>query len=409
MKSGRAEGARVYFPGLDALRFLAALLVVFTHIEMLKYMHGFQDAAENQSLMELGRIAVTFFFVLSGFLITYLLLVEKRVAGAVSVKKFYVRRILRVWPLYFLVVFLAFFVFPHVPLFQTAGHALLPNHAAYTLPLHVFFLPHVSLLLFPAVPFAEPLWSIGVEEKFYLIWPVLIKHTRKVLALAAGVVVTLFLLKRLAGDMMALSTSPRAQTFWAYVFTFLSFMRFECMAFGAIGAWLFFARKRAVLDALYSRGAQVATYVLTFYFVVTGARRVAADHTLLAIPFTVIILNVATNPRSLLRMEGRLFTFLGAISYGMYMVHIIAIHLSIKLLVGLTGTSFGSARSNLALYAASVTLTLVIATLTYLFYERAFLRLKSRFSILRTGADARAGEEKPATTAAAEATLSTGF
>src|SRR6267378_8187081 len=96
------EKASVYFPGLHGLRFFAAMMVVFSHIELMKDYHGYPNLyASNLAVYESGRLGVTLFFVLSGFLISYLLLKEKEVSGSIAIRKFYGRRILRIWPLYF--------------------------------------------------------------------------------------------------------------------------------------------------------------------------------------------------------------------------------------------------------------------------------------------------------------------
>src|SRR5260370_28291020 len=94
----------VYFPGLNGLRFFAGMLVVISRVELMKDHQGYRSAAANLAVYELGRLAVTFFFVLSGFLITYLLLTENSSAGAIEIRKFYVRRMVRIWPLYYLMV-----------------------------------------------------------------------------------------------------------------------------------------------------------------------------------------------------------------------------------------------------------------------------------------------------------------
>ena len=105
----------IYFTGLNGLRFFAAIAVVITHIELIKYQSGYSDIWRNNKLIfELGSLGVIFFFVLSGFLITYLLLKEKSVTQTVAVKKFYLRRILRIWPLYYLIVLLGFLVLPNI-------------------------------------------------------------------------------------------------------------------------------------------------------------------------------------------------------------------------------------------------------------------------------------------------------
>lgn len=100
-----------HFLGLNALRFFAAFLVVLHHAEQIRLKNDLFNL-KNFSLFNNGGIAVSFFFVLSGFLISYLLLKEVKQTGDISIKKFYVRRILRIWPLYFLLVFIGALIIP---------------------------------------------------------------------------------------------------------------------------------------------------------------------------------------------------------------------------------------------------------------------------------------------------------
>jgi peptidoglycan/LPS O-acetylase OafA/YrhL len=100
----------VRFKGLNALRFFAAYLVLH-HGERMRAKYGSSNF-KQYDIFNNGRIAVTFFFVLSGFLITHLLLYEKRSLGRIDIPKFYVRRSLRIWPLYFLLVGLGLYAVP---------------------------------------------------------------------------------------------------------------------------------------------------------------------------------------------------------------------------------------------------------------------------------------------------------
>ena len=84
----------------------------------MKQYRGLPNVYDKPAVYELGRLSVTLFFVLSGFLITYLLLVEKQRSGQIAVRRFYLRRILRIWPLYFLVVLASFLLLPHLDAFQ---------------------------------------------------------------------------------------------------------------------------------------------------------------------------------------------------------------------------------------------------------------------------------------------------
>src|SRR4051812_33341468 len=98
---------RTHFPGLDGLRGLGALSVIPAHIEQLKTSFGF-DAVFWFPIH--AKIGVVLFFTLSGFLITFLLLRERQLRGRISIARFYRRRMLRIWPLYFLIVLSSLFV-----------------------------------------------------------------------------------------------------------------------------------------------------------------------------------------------------------------------------------------------------------------------------------------------------------
>ena len=98
------RSAGVYFPGLNGIRGIAAMIVLIFHID--QYTRQYFDMADiGIWKTDMQKFAVVMFFVLSGFLITFLLLVEKKDTGRISFRKFYARRILRIWPVYYLVLF----------------------------------------------------------------------------------------------------------------------------------------------------------------------------------------------------------------------------------------------------------------------------------------------------------------
>lgn len=370
----KKDEQRVYFRGLDGLRFFAALAVVIGHVELLKKYCGYENMADQPVLYELGRIAVTFFFVLSGFLITYLLLAEKEHTGGVAVGKFYVRRILRIWPLYYLVVLLAFFVLPRFAAFRIGE--VTPS----ALPLFALLLPQIALSLYPPVPFAEPLWSIGVEEQFYLLWPVLVGRIRRFVPLALGIAVVFIAAKTVLLAYASRVRDAAQLPFWNHWIDYFYFTRLECMAIGGIGAWLVIARKTTFL---YRRDVQLAAYLLAAWLLFTPRGKPLLHYSPHAAVFCILIMNIAANERSLLKLQSTRLTFLGNISYGMYMLHEIAIILVLRA-VGV--------RSDALLYALSVAATILAATAVYYSYERWFLRLKGRYAVIRSGA----GEERPA-------------
>src|ERR1700743_2105094 len=151
------KSAKIFFPNLNGVRAIAAFMVVAAHIELHKTNFNL-DKLVFPGLLAMGSVGVSIFFSLSGFLITYLLLEEKKNFVKVNFKDFYIRRMLRIWPLYFLVIIFGFFIYPGIV-------------SAKPLWLSVFFLPNIafSLNLLPAI--FDPIWSVGIEEQFYIFHP----------------------------------------------------------------------------------------------------------------------------------------------------------------------------------------------------------------------------------------------
>src|ERR1051326_1775359 len=147
------ETGKVYFPGLNGLRFLAAFAVVITHVELLKGQVGLPNHWTNPVIFNLGGLGVYFFFVLSGFLITYLLLAEKDKTGTIRIGNFYIRRILRIWPLYYFLVLLGFFVLPHFHILRLEWlQQFVQDRFWFKFLLNVIMLPNLALAMFPAIP-----------------------------------------------------------------------------------------------------------------------------------------------------------------------------------------------------------------------------------------------------------------
>ena len=141
---------KVYFENLNAIRFIAALLVIFHHIEQVKSAFQLPNFNDNTSFLLIGKLGVLLFFVLSGFLITYLLFKELEVTKTINVKYFYIRRILRIWPLYFFIILLAIFVFPYIVFLQTGmtTKEMIWDQLGYKLLFFILFLPQVVLIGF---------------------------------------------------------------------------------------------------------------------------------------------------------------------------------------------------------------------------------------------------------------------
>lgn len=162
----------VTFPNINGLRFIGSLGVLVFHCYMLNreiwgdfyQEYWFQKA---YILISRGHHGVALFFIISGFLITYLLLNE-RSKGNFHLGRYLMRRFLRVWPLYFLVVLFGFFVFPHLPYGITTVHEFWR---------YALFLSNFDELINgmnDSINFLTATWTVSVEEQFYLAWGVLI-------------------------------------------------------------------------------------------------------------------------------------------------------------------------------------------------------------------------------------------
>ena len=119
-------------------------------------------------IASIGHLGVSLFFVLSGFLITYLMLTELQKTGKIKLSNFIARRILRVWPLYFVVVIFGFIIFPLLPYGKLTAHEIIN---------FTFFLSNLDEIWFgmrDSLNFLTATWSVGVEEQFYLSWALLI-------------------------------------------------------------------------------------------------------------------------------------------------------------------------------------------------------------------------------------------
>lgn len=183
---------KIYFPNLNGLRFIAAFMVIVHHLEQNLSIFGLKNNWDNPVIRSIGGLGVELFFVLSGFLITYLLLAESKTTATISIKEFYIRRILRIWPLYYFIGLLAFIILPQFDLFEISAFAD-RFHLNYSLSLVLYLLFLPNLLLFGydiIVPYASQSWSVGVEEQFYLIWPVIMKlFKNKILSLISVIFV----------------------------------------------------------------------------------------------------------------------------------------------------------------------------------------------------------------------------
>lgn len=373
----------VYFSGLNGLRFFAAFAVIVTHIELLKPSFGFNTLWFNPFFQMLGSLGVYFFFVLSGFLITFLLLTEREKTGNIQIKKFYIRRILRIWPLYFLMVVLGFFILPqfeliHIPYLQKDFEL----HFQSNLILYLFILPNLALSLFTAVPHIGQLWSIGIEEQFYIFWPWIISKSKNIIRTLILIIVILVIFKT---GVLFLGKFAENSSWYKPFKLFVAMSKFECMAFGGLGAYFLFIRHVQFLRWVTQPVVRFLAIALMPVLIYTTPDILEDGiHLIYSVLFLIIIVYVSQAKTTVIILENKVMRYLGSISYGIYMYHFFII----AFVLYLTQNHFNTESillNNLIIYILSTLMTIAISAISYEIYEKQFVKLKRKFSPVLSG------------------------
>ena len=357
---------RFYQPELDCLRFFAFFAVYVHHTfspDPLYYVARrvpFPNFVA--SMARAGSFGVDLFFLLSAYLITKLFLYEKEDFGSIHLKSFYLRRVLRIWPLYFFCIGI--------------GILLSRLDESQPFPLGYMFAFLLlcgnwltSLVGFPG-SVMTPLWSVSFEEQFYLVWPIIASriHRSKEWLFAGGAMLVLSQLARL----LLLRYARHSEV---AIFT-NTFARLDPLALGAVTAVLLrrpLKMRRTIRAVCFLTGITVWLlaghfFAMTSLFMLLGYPAIAFGAWLVFIS----VLGISAAPPWL--------RYLGKISYGLYALHMLSLHLVMRLM--------GSYPHNLAQYlgfwSAGLVCTFGLAALSYRFLEMPFLRLKDRYTFVQS-------------------------
>ena len=367
---------KLFFNGLNELRAFAAMAVVFHHIELYKKrltIGSFYDISYTNSFIgNLGKNGVYLFFVLSGFLITYLLLKEKLVVGEISVSKFYGRRVLRIWPLYFIIVGVGFFFLPFIyklfpDFFETQtfyNERIKKIVYKENLLLFVSFFSNVALQLFGPVAGAAQSWSVSVEEQFYFIWPWIIKFFSRILW-----VVLLFII------IVMTLINYKINSFGSFPIlqAFLTSFNIDFMAIGGIIAIVYRNYKAIVQKIVTHKVLIVSVFISVILHLLYQI-----SHVTLGFSFGLLILIFIEN-----NVKIKLLSELGKWSYGIYMYHPMVMFFSFALIDKMHITSFMG--RNFAYYFLITGITILISYFSYKYIELYFLKLKDKVSPVSSG------------------------
>lgn len=370
---------KIYFKNLDGLRFLCFLTVFFYH--------SFQTESANVKsssvyqfikfgLAENGFLGVNFFFVLSGFLITYLLIKEKELNKNINIPNFWVRRILRIWPLYFACIFIGFVLFPFAKELMGGQSEETANIWYYLTFTNNFDYINKGL---PDAPGLGVLWSIAIEEQFYFIWPLLL---------------TVFPVKKYW--MVFVLVIISSLTFRAFNTEqkILELHTLSCigdMAVGGFGAWLIlFSRKMQLYISNLNKANLILLYIclasiflfrnelFTHHYITRIFERFY-----IAIIMLLVILEQCYAKKSLFKMSNfPLISKLGLITYGLYCFHFFIIS-GVSGIGKITGWQHNTPWILIAEPAIGLIITIIISKLSYKYFETPFLKLKDRFAYFR--------------------------
>ncbi len=359
--SQQAAG-RQHYPALDGLRGLAILLVVVYHnFGFINYFF-------------FGWLGVDLFFVLSGFLITDILL--KTLHRKNYLRNFYTRRVLRIFPLYYLTLVIFLVILPRLDLaldleYYTDNQFWLWTYLQNWL--YIFKNPGQTNTL-------NHLWSLAVEEQFYLVWPLIILWMRypKYLFIFISIVLLAVL-----GLRLWIWSNQVADL--AY-FNLYTFSRIDGLCIGCMVALLQrinrqFLKKHTPWIVLLFAGLNFIFFFINRRYEFSFPYLALVGYTTFAMMFGLLVNEAVSGETKLINrlFNIRLLKFFGRISYGFYIFHwpvylLINPWLSQKMPGDLNATA-----ARLIVAAIATLVAVIISWLSYQYYERYFLKLKAGF------------------------------
>jgi peptidoglycan/LPS O-acetylase OafA/YrhL len=367
---------KIFFPNLDGLRFVAFIGVFLHHALIVTAFSTNTESAVAKFVMAQklnGALGVNLFFVLSGFLITYLLLNEKSCLEKINIPFFYMRRVLRIWPLYFFMVVAGFLIFPFIK--KILGS--MPDET-HTAGWYIFFVSNFEMIRkgIADSSLLNVLWSVGVEEQFYIVWPIILtiipsKHLIKTLAL--------FLLCTLLFRCLHAAE-------WRVLY-YHSFAVCSDMLIGGMLAWLAFYNPvfikavenmpKKMIGLIYAVG--ILLIVFNYKIFITPALKVIERY-IYSIFFAFIIAEQNYARHSFYKIaNNRFLSKWGNYTYGLYCLHTIGLLVSLILsekIVKITNPWLTMGIN----FTVGLCLSMLLAYISYTYFEKPFLKLKSKFA-----------------------------
>ncbi len=375
---------RIFFPNLDGLRVIAFLMVYLWHTLKTPFeMLGVSNVWLRQLFYFFinGKTGVSVFFVLSGFLITYLLLAEIAANGRVSVFRFYTRRALRIWPLYFLILLVVFFGI------RTAMWLLHLNWSQYDMRACYYFLfiGNFDVLRIYLQQGTDLLpstvtWSVAIEEQFYLVWPLLFAFIppRTYKFIFPCLLLVAYVFRAFHADHIA-------------VLNFHTLSVCGDLAMGGWAAWLSFTNKKFVqlFHQLPNQGRWVI-YTVSLVLLYLGS---FIEHSFTQVFarlfqtlfFAWVILDQNFSGQQQLKLSNnRQLTYWGKYTYGLYLWHPVVLLLLTMVLTRISHLALQGIGIYLVMAPVGLVATMLVSYLSYHYVEAYFLKWKEKFAIINS-------------------------
>ncbi len=344
--------AQKFFPSLDGLRGVSILAVAWFHA-----------GGHRAGILGQGHLGVHLFFAISGFLITTLMLRERDRTGAISLRNFYVRRTLRIFPAYYATVLLYVTLVAAIEPNSPAGAQFWSNLPSFLTYTSNWF---VDLASGPRVIFYFA-WSLATEEQFYAMWPWVVRFSRR---WYQPVLVMLGLLA--VGEIARFGIPPRAMMGQPLLTRVLGSIA-SPICLGCVLASLLHREsgyRVALVVAGRAWSAPLATALLLATLVVDGMPLLVIS---LAMTYLVATVVIRSDHSMRAAFDGKALTYVGKISYGLYLYHMLAINIMRRFVVPSQGP--------VLVFLLALPLAVAIATVSYRYFEFPLQRLKHRFEV----------------------------
>jgi peptidoglycan/LPS O-acetylase OafA/YrhL len=360
LSSNTAFPVASYIPQFDGLRGLSILAVFVAHSEFLR-------ALPHGHFLEYGRVGVDLFFVLSGFLITGILLDTR--ASPHYFRNFYARRALRIWPLYYVILTLIFVASSRL------GNSF-GRPTGQVWPYFYFYAQNLSSNL--SIPYGlGPTWSLAIEEQFYLTWPLLVFLLKK-----RFLAITLICAVLLSLTMRVIAFKSGAPLKFIHEFTLC---RLDSIALGSLAAiWL---RSPGCTERLWRRRS--IQFMTAGVIGVIAARLLfhqqstVISYTFMAMGFTGLLgIALVSDHHAMVLghfLNARWLRYTGKISYGLYLIHMPIFLFFTAIARRHAVFSNSAALNNIANATVEILAVFIVAAASWRFLETPILRLKSYF------------------------------